>query len=216
MHLYAYVQNDPLNLVDLMGLDSSRPSAGFNLVPGAHVTLTAASFCPSICGSAFSLIDSGLYVFEGDWVGAGISAGAAVAGVLTDAGVVKVAALGGIAAADALKGANAIERATIIENAARGAASEARILEEFGLTKNTQAVVSAEGRSVPDALTSTLSVEIKDSAYVSRTPQVRIQTDAARASGRQSVLVTGEETRVTGPASRAFDLIIRRPDLGPR
>jgi len=115
---------------------------------------------------------------------------------------------------DALPGA--AEGAGILANAARGAASEARVLEDLGLTKNTQSVFTAEGRSVPDALTDSLSVEIKDSAYVSRTSQVRIQTDAARASGRQSVLVTGKETRVSGPASRAFDQIIGRSDLGPQ
>lgn len=112
--------------------------------------------------------------------------------------------------------ARAAEEAGIAANSARGLASEARVLQDLGLTKNTQSVLTAEGRSVPDALTDSLSVEIKDSAYVSRTAQVRIQTDAARASGRQSVLVTGEGTRVSGPASRAFDQIIRRPDLGPQ
>lgn len=101
-------------------------------------------------------------------------------------------------------------------NAARGAASEARILNDLGLEKNYQAVYTAEGRAIPDALTDTLSVEIKDTSYVSLTQQLRIETEAARVAGRESVLITGEKTIISGPASRAFDTIIRRPDLGPQ
>jgi hypothetical protein len=99
---------------------------------------------------------------------------------------------------------------------ARGVASEARVLGSMGLSRNTQAVATAEGRSIPDALTRAASVEIKDTARVSATRQVRIQTDAAAASGRQSVLVTGTRTRVTAPAQRRYDEIIRRDDLGPQ
>lgn len=84
-----------------------------------------------------------------------------------------------------------------------------------GLTKNSTAVSTAEGRSIPDALTKSLSVEVKDAANVNLTRQLKIQTEAARASGRESVLVTGEKTCVSGACSRAFDTIIRRSDLGP-
>lgn len=90
------------------------------------------------------------------------------------------------------------------------------MLEELGLAKNTRAVSTAKGRAVPDALTDALSVEIKDAARVSRTRQVRIQTEAARASGRESVLITGEKTCVSGPCAGSFDRVIRRSDLGPQ
>jgi propanediol dehydratase small subunit len=86
----------------------------------------------------------------------------------------------------------------------------------MGLTKNTQAVSTAEGRAIPDALTSSLSVEVKDAARVAAARQIRIETDAARAAGRESVLVTGERTCVSGRCAEAFDQVIRRPDLGPR
>ena len=59
-----------------------------------HGVLTAASFCPSACGSAFSVVDAGIYAAEGDKIGSGISLGAAAVGVFSDAGAVKVAALG--------------------------------------------------------------------------------------------------------------------------
>jgi len=77
-------------------------------------------------------------------------------------------------------------------------------------------VISAEGRAIPDALTDSLLVEIKDSAYVSATRQVRIEAAAAANTGRESVLVTGTSSKISGPASDLFDQIIRRPDLGPQ
>ncbi|WP_423600604.1 polymorphic toxin-type HINT domain-containing protein [Roseateles sp. MS654] len=110
----------------------------------------------------------------------------------------------------------AAKEAGVIANGIRGRASEARVLQELGLTKNTTAVSTAEGRSIPDALTKSLSVEVKDVANASLTRQLRIQTEAARAVGRESVLITGENTCVSGACSRAFDTIIRRSDLGPR
>jgi RHS repeat-associated protein len=99
---------------------------------------------------------------------------------------------------------------------ARGLASEARVLLDMGLTKNTQAVATAEGKAIPDALTKTMSVEVKDTLSVTLTKQLRIQTQAAKAAGRESVLVTGKNTHVSEPAQRAFDRIIRRDDLGPQ
>lgn len=97
---------------------------------------------------------------------------------------------------------------------ARGRATEKRVLDDLGLEKNKQRVSTAEGNSVPDALTNNKSLEIKDCNVVSCTRQVRIQTDAARASARESVLITGKNTHVTKQAEEAFDTIIRLDDLG--
>ena len=69
----------------------------------------------------------------------------------------------------------------LAKNSARGRASEARVLDDLGLEKNTQKVTWVEGNSIPDALTDSLSVEIKDAKNVSLTRQLRIQTEAARA-----------------------------------
>lgn len=110
----------------------------------------------------------------------------------------------------------AAKEAGVVANGIRGRASEVRVLNELGLTKNTTAVSTAEGRSIPEALTKSLSVEVKDAAHVNLTRQLRIQTEGARASGRESVLIKGENTCVSGACSRAFDTIIRRLDLGPR
>jgi hypothetical protein len=93
--------------------------------------------------------------------------------------------------------------------------SEARVLEDLGLSKNTTAVATAEGRAIPGALTTDLPVEIPDTANVTLTRRLRIETEAARAAGRESALVTGESTCICEPCSRAFDTVFRRPDLGP-
>ncbi len=98
----------------------------------------------------------------------------------------------------------------------RGRASEARVLDEFGLSKNTQRVSTQEGFSIPDALTNTISLEVKDTKNVSLSKQLRIQTNAAKDTGRTSVLVTGEKTCISKPCLAAYDQVIRRKDLGPR
>jgi hypothetical protein len=82
--------------------------------------------------------------------------------------------------------------------------------------KNTRWVTTAEGRAIPDALTDTMSVEIKDAAYVSATRQLRIQTDAAEISGRESILIIGTKTKIGGKVLELFNRIIRRSDLGPQ
>jgi hypothetical protein len=105
--------------------------------------------------------------------------------------------------------------ATIIANAARGAASEARVLKELGLVKNSRWVTTAKGRAIPDALTDTASIEIKDAAYVSATRQLQIQTEAAKISGRESILIIGTKTKISGEVWKLFNRIIRRSDLGP-
>ncbi|ODS22911.1 hypothetical protein AB835_11710 [Candidatus Endobugula sertula] len=101
---------------------------------------------------------------------------------------------------------------------ARGREAEKRVLEDLGLKKNNKKVSTEEGNSIPDALTKNKSIEIKDCKSVSCTKQIRIQTDAAKESGRTPVLVTGKNTKVSGSTRRRFgeDNIIRRSDLGPK
>jgi hypothetical protein len=59
-------------------------------------------------------------------------------------------------------------------------------------------VTTAKGRAIPDALTDTASIEIKDAAYVSATRQLQIQTEAAKISGRESILIIGTKTKISG------------------
>lgn len=116
---------------------------------------------------------------------------------------------------DEFGGAGSFGGGSIAANRLRGMVSEARVLQDIGLSKNTATVTTPTGRSIPDALTNSVSIEIKDAATVSLTRQLRIQTEAADAAGIESVLVTGQKTCISGNCMRAFDNIIRRRDLGP-
>ena len=98
----------------------------------------------------------------------------------------------------------------------RGRQSETKVLKELGLQKNKEKVTTADGTSIPDAITDTQQIEIKDTISVPFTRQLRIQTEAARAAGKESVLITGTNSKVHPTTERAFDTIIRRDDLGPK
>ncbi|XMO95439.1 RHS repeat-associated core domain-containing protein, partial [Hyphococcus formosus] len=190
MNLYAYVHNDPVNRIDPDGRNSIIADPQFqrdHLSPADQ-----ASFAKGEAAAAAVLIGGASLFVPGpeDLV---IAVAAAKLGT------------------NALKGVKGAETAM-----QRGVRNEAKVLKEMGLEKNTAKVSSPEGNSVPDALTSTKSVEIKDTKSVCCSQQVRIQTDAAKASDRESVLVTGTKTDVNDNAKRAFDTIIRRDDLGPQ
>jgi RHS repeat-associated protein len=103
----------------------------------------------------------------------------------------------------------------IAANAEKGAASESKVLKDLGKTKNTEAVVTKEGKSIPDIKDSKTIGEIKDAKTVSNTKQLRIQKDAAKTSQRQHELHTGTKTHVTKPAAEGTK-VIRRDDLGPK
>ena len=106
-------------------------------------------------------------------------------------------------------------RTALGSNSIRGRGSEVRVLQDLGLPKNTTAVFSYEGKSIPDALTSTMSLEIKDTKVVYLTRQLRIQSDSAAAAGLTPRLITGNQTRVAPTVSDVFE-VFRRSDLGPK
>jgi hypothetical protein len=105
---------------------------------------------------------------------------------------------------------------TLHANAARGREAEKRVLQDLGLPKNTRSVTTAEGDAVPDVLTDSLLGEIKDQAYIRLTKQLRIESGAAKASGRQSVLITGTYTKISRSVAELFDRFIQLDDLGPQ
>ncbi len=76
-----------------------------------HTALGAASFAPSLLGSAASAADGLLYAAQGKYADAGISLGAAAVGVVSDAGAARLAAKGIKAGAEALTAGHAGETA---------------------------------------------------------------------------------------------------------
>jgi len=123
-----------------------------------------------------------------------------------------IAAWLGLGGGAAEVGAVAAPEASVAVNAARGAASQTRVLRDLGLARNTRPVITAEGRSIPDALTDTMLVEIKDAAYVSASRQLRIQAEAAETSGRESILITGTKTKISRKVWELFNRVIQRSE----
>ncbi len=87
-----------------------------------HGALTVASFCPSVCGSAFSAADAGVYAIKGDKAGVAISLGAAAIGLASDAGAAKLA---GTALKEAAAAAPAIAKEIKISGEAAAHAADA-------------------------------------------------------------------------------------------
>jgi RHS repeat-associated protein len=104
---------------------------------------------------------------------------------------------------------------TGVSPTARGRASETRVLNDMGESKNTGKIVTSEGTTIPDFQNETQISEIKDRAVVSDSAQLRAQKEAAAASGKEHVLVTGTETHVT-PNAAEGSTVIKRDDLGPK
>jgi hypothetical protein len=98
---------------------------------------------------------------------------------------------------------------------ARGVASEARVLKAMGEVKNTEKVVTSQGRSIPDFQNAKQVGEIKDTQRVSNTAQVRAQREHAQATGREHTVVTGTNTKVSSTVEQQSK-VIRRDDLGPQ
>ena len=97
----------------------------------------------------------------------------------------------------------------------RGRESEDRVLKDLGKEKNTTAVEADGKKSIPDFQDSKQVGEIKDTKRVTDTEQIRTQRDAARAEGKEHIVVTGTKTDVSAPVQENSK-VIRRPDLGPK
>ena len=98
---------------------------------------------------------------------------------------------------------------------ARGRESEKRVLSDIGEKKNTEKISTSEGDTIPDFQNKTQVGEIKDTKTVTNTPQIRAQKEAASTTGREHVIFTGKETKVT-PKAAEGSTVVRREDLGPK
>ncbi|HEY7550089.1 MAG TPA: RHS repeat-associated core domain-containing protein, partial [Hyphomicrobiaceae bacterium] len=73
------------------GLASSSAGPASSYISTAiHGGLTAASFLPSVFGAAASLLEAGLYAYEGNRLAAGVAIAAAGVGVFSNAGAAKL------------------------------------------------------------------------------------------------------------------------------
>ena len=179
-NLYAYVGNDPLNLIDPEGLRA---------LDAVQAGLTAASFCPSLCGSGFALLDAAISAARGNYLEAGISAAAAVAGVFSDAGAVKLAAIGAVGAARAATtGSNVVYRGL-----AKGEDIAAGLIARAPAAGNTVASHVAGARA---------------SQWISTTTSLEIATSRFGANGVVAVDLTKVQTQVV-------DLTRGIPGLSP-
>ena len=102
---------------------------------------------------------------------------------------------------------------------ARGRMNEARVLDEFGLSKNTKTVQgntnTGELRStIPDAITSDTVYEVKDVQKLSNTKQIQAQIEYAQKNGLNYKIITGTNTHVSGNIPNEY--IIRLDYLGPQ
>ena len=97
---------------------------------------------------------------------------------------------------------------------ARGVVSEARVLKSMGEVKNTEKVVNAQGRSIPDFQNARQVGEIKDAKRVTDSSQLRAQREFANSTGREHTVVTGLNSKVSQIVEK-LSTIVRRTDLGP-
>ena len=216
-NMYAYVRNNPLKNTDPDGRDCFQgfSSCANYLFGGAKAV---ANLVPAAATLVNRVVTGGLVgdapMFQPSNVDQAQGMHAANVMML----VSPLAEAGAAAAVEAIGTGARVEAAVplITQNAARGAASEARVLNDMGLTKNTTPISGTAGRSIPDINTSGMVGDVKDVKVVSNTPQMRIQREVAGQTGRDHVIVTGTNTHVTAPAQRPPTRIIRRDDLGPQ
>ena len=194
---YAYGRNNPLRYKDPDGrLIETIADVGF---------------------IGYDLFDIGRSFFRGEGV-SGTQWGALGADVLGAA--IPFATGGGIAVRAATKVDDVIDAgrgtSNIVDPLVRGRESEKRVLDTLGESKNTGKVKGCEGCSIPDYQNPAAIGEIKDAARVDNTRQLRIPRDAARDSGRQHVIHTGTNTKVSKEVERRGTVVKRQDDLGPK
>ncbi|WP_455586410.1 putative toxin [Bacteroides sp.] len=93
-------------------------------------------------------------------------------------------------------------------------------MESIGEVKNTtKHTVTLLGTRekvtvIPDAITDTKVIEIKDVKSLSNTKQIRGERQAAQKEGKDFTIITGEKTHVSGNIPDGE--IVRRKDIGPQ
>ncbi len=175
-NLYVYVRNNPLKNTDPNGRDCFQGAVSCaNYVLGG-VGAVANSFTSGLVNLPNRLADGLVAPFNGGQRVFGDLVPDAFTATNIDQrqgmeaanAVMLLSPLAELGAARAVS-VTAAEVPLVTRNAARGAANEARVLNDMGLTKNTTPVNGTAGRSIPDINTSTVVGDIKDVKVVSNT-----------------------------------------------
>jgi hypothetical protein len=171
INLYAYVNNDPLDVLDPMGLAGDSPQTNYGYGYGANGqratdNLNAGNYGTAIYYEALHTLDMAI--------------------AITPIGAIENAATKG--------GLTVVEQ--LAANQAAGLAFEQAGLDALNATKNTT-IVSVPGiarGSVPDVLNEGLT-EFKNAAEVNYTLQLRIQIGYASLTGQPLNLVVSPTTQ---------------------
>ena len=102
----------------------------------------------------------------------------------------------------------------------RGIRNEAKVIEDIGEVKNTvrKTTVLPETNeivtTIPDVISNTKVIEIKDVKKLSNTKQIRAERQVAKDEGKTFEIITGEKTNISKNIPK--EEIIRRKDIGPQ
>jgi RHS repeat-associated protein len=80
LNLYAYVGNNPVNLIDPWGLAKDTRGWGTRALDGVQTGLTVGGLAPGI-GEPLDLLNAGISALRGDWTGAGLNVLSAIPGL---------------------------------------------------------------------------------------------------------------------------------------
>ncbi len=121
---------------------------------------------------------------------------------------------------DVVQAGNKIDKtADFQKNMVRGIQNEKKVLNDMGLTKNTKKFDSETNAKksinvIPDAIQDGMMYEVKDTKTLSNTKQIQGERNAAKMTGLDFKIVTGEKTHASKHIPQ--NEIIRRTDLGPQ
>ena len=205
---YTYCANDPVNKFDPDGKIVGT------LLDIASVVMDTKSLVPNIKQGKVgaSIVDGGSLTVD--------VIAAAIPVVPAGAGIAVKAAHTGDRVIDGSKVVDKVADAStgILDHTARGRASEKRVLEDIGMTKNTRKVSgyssAGEKNTIPDGLEPNRMVEVKDTKEVYNTTQIQAQRDYAKNNNMKYELYVGTHTHVSGRIPEEY--ILRRNDLGPQ
>jgi len=96
----------------------------------------------------------------------------------------------------------------------RGRQAESKVLKAIGEEKNTAKIEANGSTSIPDYQNATTVGEIKDTARLTDSKQLRTQRAGAQQAGKKHEIQTGTNTKVSSTVETQ-STVVRRDDLGP-